>query len=258
MAILKSTRIQFKFWLYADNPNKPDDQTLMAWIRKLKDENAFTKAVRDGLMLLKDLRAGNTDVLEQLFPDVVKKLRGGAVSTGGNLSADQLALIADQVASKVNLQVEAKGGKLLNPSSGGRAASRPLDDLGEDLIEILSPDEVKKDLDNVPQFNMVIQMSIMTHGHCNGVSPEARAYGVRTKRIKMEHLTPAKWQRAQEFNRALEAEKHAEAVLVEDETQPNSESIPIGTGGPKAMNVPQFAPPDDGDDDLDDLLDLLE
>jgi len=60
-------RLQYKFWLDA---NKADEHALAELIDQMKQERAFTRAVRDGLRLIADLWRGNLDVLLELFPDV--------------------------------------------------------------------------------------------------------------------------------------------------------------------------------------------
>lgn len=48
--------------------NKRDEAGLAKLIEDLKGQRLFASAVRDGLRLITDLRAGRTDVLLELFP----------------------------------------------------------------------------------------------------------------------------------------------------------------------------------------------
>lgn len=61
----KSYRLMFKFWL---DVNKPTEACIADSIELLKNERSFSQAIRDGIRLIVDLRAGQTDVLHELFP----------------------------------------------------------------------------------------------------------------------------------------------------------------------------------------------
>ena len=58
-------RREEKFWLDHNNPAELEVYRL---IRMLKKERAYVAAVRDGIRLVCDLRAGRLDVLFELFP----------------------------------------------------------------------------------------------------------------------------------------------------------------------------------------------
>jgi hypothetical protein len=60
-----SYRRQFRFWLDAA---KSDEHDLIEYIYKLVETRLFASTIRDGLRLLRDLRARRTDVLQELFP----------------------------------------------------------------------------------------------------------------------------------------------------------------------------------------------
>jgi hypothetical protein len=64
-------RLRFPFWL---DLNKQDEADLADKIEHLKNERSFTKTIRDGIRLICDLRAGQVDVLFELFPWVKDKL----------------------------------------------------------------------------------------------------------------------------------------------------------------------------------------
>lgn len=64
-------RWQFKFWL---NVNNDEDLAIADLIGELKRQRQFQRAVRDGLRLIADLRAGRTDVLLELFPGIREAL----------------------------------------------------------------------------------------------------------------------------------------------------------------------------------------
>ncbi len=58
-------RIMQKFWLDLD---KPDHEEVNEIIFTFKNARTYSKAIRDGLRLVHDLRAGHLDVLFELFP----------------------------------------------------------------------------------------------------------------------------------------------------------------------------------------------
>ncbi len=61
----KSFRVKFMFWIDAA---KKEGDDLIEQIEGLKRERLFAKTLRDGIRLICDLRAGQTDVLFDLFP----------------------------------------------------------------------------------------------------------------------------------------------------------------------------------------------
>jgi hypothetical protein len=68
----KRFRLRFTFWL---DLLKPDEAAIAEQIEKLKFDRTFATTIRDGIRLICDLRAGRTDVLVELFPKVVERLK---------------------------------------------------------------------------------------------------------------------------------------------------------------------------------------
>jgi hypothetical protein len=62
---------RFEFWL---NFDKPEQVALAEKIDVMKERRQFAPNVRDGLLLMEDLRAGNVETLLQLFPDIRERL----------------------------------------------------------------------------------------------------------------------------------------------------------------------------------------
>lgn len=58
-------RLKFMFWL---DVSKSDELGLAEMVDDLKEKRLFSKTLRDGIRLICDLRAGNLDVLLELFP----------------------------------------------------------------------------------------------------------------------------------------------------------------------------------------------
>ena len=71
MAQKKSFRLRFVFWLDMFNG---EEQALGDYVEELKSQRKFVQTIRDGLRLIRDLRAGNTAVLLELFPLVKGQL----------------------------------------------------------------------------------------------------------------------------------------------------------------------------------------
>lgn len=64
-------RWQYRFWLDAHNPT---DYKVAEIIGHFKRQRSFQQALRDGLRLIFDLRAGRIDVLLELFPNIRQQL----------------------------------------------------------------------------------------------------------------------------------------------------------------------------------------
>lgn len=64
MGRAKRYRLRFSFWL---NILDPDEEVVADQIELLKNERAFSKVCRDGIMLMSDLRKGSSDLLVKLF-----------------------------------------------------------------------------------------------------------------------------------------------------------------------------------------------
>lgn len=76
MAKKQRFRLRFVFWLdMLDNV----EQQLADYVEELKAQRTFAKTIRDGLRLIRDLRAGKVDVLFELFPWVKAEFAAGAM-----------------------------------------------------------------------------------------------------------------------------------------------------------------------------------
>lgn len=86
-------RIQFKFWL---DIVKNDEYALAEQAMHLKNKRGFSRTIRDGLRLILDLRAGQVDVLFELFPWVKEKVEqptNAAPTTGLERQLERLESI---------------------------------------------------------------------------------------------------------------------------------------------------------------------
>jgi hypothetical protein len=84
-------RLRFTFWL---NINKSEERDLAEQIDDLKRKRSFAKTIRDGIRLMVDLYAGQTDVLFELFPWIKEKLHTVSAPDGAaGLSEEKLRAI---------------------------------------------------------------------------------------------------------------------------------------------------------------------
>lgn len=74
----KRQRIRFMFWLEIGKAMEVD---LADQLAVLKSGRKFAATVRDALRLILDLRAGNTDVLYELFPAIVARIGLEAITS---------------------------------------------------------------------------------------------------------------------------------------------------------------------------------
>jgi hypothetical protein len=65
MARKQRFKLRFTFWVDLLNG---DGQELADYIEELKSQRSFARTIREGLRLIRDLRAGRVDVLFELFP----------------------------------------------------------------------------------------------------------------------------------------------------------------------------------------------
>ena len=84
-------RFMFKFWL---DHNNPLDRWVGDYLTDMKAARKMTQTIRDAIRLIADLRAGNVEVLCELFPWLSERLDAQPVTAGdafGELVAKQQA-----------------------------------------------------------------------------------------------------------------------------------------------------------------------
>lgn len=251
----RAPRIGVKFWL---NGNRSEDRALIDWIGTLKKARKFTQTLRDAFWLFYDLSQGHTDALQQLFPELYKKLtepvRAPVLS-----DLDQSRGIASSVSEKA-LQAQLDrleqlllaGGHQPIDQSVQKRLSAPKTNAGgdgfdtDDLIEVKAP---SKDKNNNSGFNLIIAATIQNVGHCNGLSPEIRAYGVSTKRIPKQALSSENWALASAG--AAHTGKVNLAQTGSSKRADSDTSVAGTSGGPKQIALPKnfksLSSDDDGD-----------
>lgn len=99
----QSFRMKFMFWL---DSAKPDEDRLIEQVEQLKQNRLFTRTLRDGIRLICDLRAGNIEVLMELFPWVREAMQQPApVSTDQRLQ-EQIARLEALLLAQGNVPVQ--------------------------------------------------------------------------------------------------------------------------------------------------------
>ena len=79
----------FRFWL---DVNKPEEHQLAEHLEKLKRKRQFSRTIRDSLRLFLDLKAGKTDVLQELFPGIAPQMDFAAIiQQAADASAERFA-----------------------------------------------------------------------------------------------------------------------------------------------------------------------
>lgn len=99
----KRFRPRFTFWL---DLHKADEAAVAEVIVKLKRERAFAGAVRDGLRLIYDLRAGRAEVLFELFPWVKESFQPAATGQGDAQLQAQIARLEALLIAQGNKPID--------------------------------------------------------------------------------------------------------------------------------------------------------
>lgn len=231
-------RLQFRFWL---DVVREDEYSLAEYVDELKNKRNFAKTIRDALHLIRDLREGRVDWLLYLFPFVYQIIYAQAEA---DILARQQQQSSDGPQDLVIAELRRLESTILAlgsiPIGEGQQPSRtPIPKALPSPADIRTPvgfrysDDDDLDLEiaqavhdksmNNPTFNMTITMAAMT-GDYGNLSDEVLDYGIRTRRI------PERYQR----------EKPQPVTMTEE------------SKGPRKIEIPQFAPPDD-----DESIDLL-
>jgi|SRR5689334_5994341 hypothetical protein len=107
-------RKRYNFWL---DDKRAEDWNINELITNLKSKGQFTRAIREGLRLWVDLRAGNTAVLIELFPAFKDKLNPppSAAPAGGGGGHSELA---KEIAAQIILQGGTPGYLLQSGATG--------------------------------------------------------------------------------------------------------------------------------------------
>ena len=115
-------RLKYEFWL---EPGKPDHDLVADQIELLKNDRLFASVIRDGIMLISELRQGRVDLLLHLFPWVKEELQKQSLSDESASDSLNLKREIDELKRLINQQSipankNGHGGPLFIPSSEDR------------------------------------------------------------------------------------------------------------------------------------------
>ena len=113
-------RLRYVFWL---DMNKSDEATIAEQIETLKSERSFASTIRDGIRLISDLRAGQVDVLFELFPWV----RTALMEQAQPQETPNARALQEQLA-RIEHQLLAQGNKPINLPAKGQGSRVNLND----------------------------------------------------------------------------------------------------------------------------------
>jgi hypothetical protein len=120
-------RLRFTFWL---DMRKTDEAELAETIETLKLNRSFAATIRDGIRLICDLRAGQTDVLFELFPWIKDATQSASAKPIDSGLQEQIARLEALLLAQGNVPIQI-------PLT--RATSeKPTRTAGKSLIEINS------------------------------------------------------------------------------------------------------------------------
>lgn len=149
-------RCQFRFWLDA---NKPDQVKLGEALADLKRQRRYLPTLRNAIRLFLDLRAGRTDVLFELFPWIVERLKPATPAPdSGELKREIAGLkqfIMDNMASLPATAIVAAPLKQSGNMGQDKAVVAPTFDDDDEVVM------VKRDYDKKPQFESGLLAWIM-------------------------------------------------------------------------------------------------
>lgn len=202
-------RLQVKFWL---DSHKSLEAELYDALQALKDHRQFTATIRNALRLLLDLRARKVDVLLELFPWVAEYFKPQMIEI------PKPALSVTEMNQLAQFLLERSTG-INQPSAVGYQEQRRIAISATDRDDLLGDLEISQaKSDENATYNMVLSSLGMGIIRLEEVKSEVIAYGLQKDRI------PAR----------LKAQAKAQLDRKSEKSTPQ---------GPKAMKVPQFAPP---------------
>ena len=94
----KRRRLQFRFWM---DVNNAIDDAIGEYLDGLKKRRKFTSTIRDAIRLIRDLRAGNTAVLCELFPWIADAFQPETPGDGMNALLQKIAADTEQLVAGV-------------------------------------------------------------------------------------------------------------------------------------------------------------
>ena len=139
----KSFRMKFMFWL---DTTKADEEQLIEQVEALKQTRLFSKTIRDGIRLICDLRAGQTDILFELFPWVRDSLNAASTPAIDKNLQEQIARLEAILLAQGNvpIQLPTTSAPDQTPLRTERVNSIPLVEITEPASKTSSAEVVAK------------------------------------------------------------------------------------------------------------------
>ncbi|MBZ0300996.1 MAG: hypothetical protein K8J31_14710, partial [Anaerolineae bacterium] len=128
-------RLKYEFWL---EPGKPEHDSVADRIELLKSDRQFSSVIRDGIMIISELRQGRVALLLHLFPWIKEEIQKQSspqesVSENNNLQreiAELKRLIYEQKTLSQEFSISEKGNpQTLASWSKNRLVGNDEDDL---------------------------------------------------------------------------------------------------------------------------------
>jgi hypothetical protein len=201
--MFSSLRPRFDFWL---DLRKPEEEEIAYQIVELKERRAFVDTVRKGIRLMISLVLGRTDVLEELFPLIVERLReeGRAEAEGRGSQAqarlqaqiDRLeGLLVAQWRSGGQVAVADDEAKPLLVSGNLKSlagSSKPLPgpDGHDDLADLLEVKDVSSEGGGIASQNLINSMLAMQSVKSDKSAKPSKS--VKLKRQPLDDLLEVK------------------------------------------------------------------
>ena len=168
--------------------NKPDEQAIAQHIQELKRERGYSKAIRDGIRLIVDLRNGRLDVLYELFPWVLQQ----TASQTESLPVEALEKVASNTENALRRHIEQlenlilqQGAIPVNPGQKPSEVRLPVSRNDDFEIEITRTGNTEN---NNSGWNFMIASAMQIYGNCDSLPPQIIDYGLRTGRIPADSV----------------------------------------------------------------------
>jgi hypothetical protein len=120
-------RLRFTFWL---DMRKTDEAELAETIETLKLNRSFAATIRDGIRLICDLRAGQTDVLFELFPWIKDATQSASAKPIDSVLQEQIARLEALLLAQGNVPIQMP--------VAPKVLEKPARPAGKSLVEINS------------------------------------------------------------------------------------------------------------------------
>lgn len=243
----ESHRLQFRFWL---DVTKQGEYELAETIENLKEKRGFAKAIRDGLRLFSDLKAGRWEVLRELFPWVVDAIYDAAQAD--ILAKTPPATKQDDAPMPDAIQAQLDRLERLLLQQGAMPVEKQLPSKTPILLPVLDEPTIEIQTaksDEKPAYNFMISNAKSGLIPLENLPREVIEYGVQKGRL------PATLHQKQPSAKKNKGKKSGlpEPPVAPDDTHLVTVTALQASTTIKKMAIPDIAAPrfDELDDDID-------